>query len=41
MLWKIKAALEENGIEIPFPQRVISFAGEIMPDPGKSAKKTD
>jgi len=27
MLWKIKVLLEENGIKIPFPQRVIWMAG--------------
>ena len=29
LLWKIKKALEENGIEIAFPQRVVRFAGEL------------
>jgi small-conductance mechanosensitive channel len=41
MLWKIKAALEENGIVIPFPQRVITFAGENLPGSRDAARKTD
>jgi len=28
LLWKIKTTLEENGIEIPFPQRTVWFANE-------------
>lgn len=30
MLWKIKKDLEENGIEIAFPQRTIWFANELQ-----------
>lgn len=30
LLWKIKKTLEENGISIPFPQRVIWFASNLQ-----------
>ncbi len=29
MLWRIKKELEDNGITIPFPQRVVWFANEL------------
>lgn len=32
LLWKIKTELEKNGIEIPFPQRVVWFADGLRVD---------
>ncbi|MDD2472703.1 MAG: mechanosensitive ion channel family protein [Methanoculleus sp.] len=29
LLWKIKQALEENGIEMPYPQQTLRFADEL------------
>ncbi len=39
LLWKIKKTLEENGIEIPFPQRVVWFANELKISSKKKRKK--
>jgi len=30
LLWKIKVELEKNGIQIPFPQRVVWFGKELQ-----------
>ncbi|MGC9308543.1 MAG: mechanosensitive ion channel family protein, partial [Thermoplasmatota archaeon] len=41
MLWKIKLALEDNGIQIPFPQRVVWFEDTLKGDiTTRQSKKT-
>jgi len=37
LLWKIKKALEEQGIEIAFPQRTVWFANELKSSAGKTS----
>jgi small-conductance mechanosensitive channel len=37
LLWKIKTLLEAEGIEIPFPQRMVWFANELNTKEVKSA----
>ena len=39
LLWKIKVALEENGIEIPFPQRTVWFADRLEVKGGSAERK--
>lgn len=41
LLWKIKLALEENGIEMPFPQRTIWFADGLEVKERFGEKKED
>ena len=36
LLWQIKQRLEENGIEMPFPQRTIRFADELRVTTGNA-----
>ncbi|KDE55402.1 mechanosensitive ion channel family protein [Methanoculleus sp. MH98A] len=38
LLWKIKVALEENGIEVPFPQRTVWFADGLEVKGGSGEK---
>ncbi len=48
LLWKIKTRLEEGGIQIPFPQRVVWFANDLQlrtpqlrPGEGPESKNQD
>ena len=38
LLWKIKKLLEEEGMEIAFPQRVVWFANDL---PTQQSQKSD
>ncbi len=39
LLWKMKSELEKNGIEVPFPQRVVWFANELRADVNEGQKE--
>jgi len=41
LLWKIKKAIEKEGIEIPFPQRVLWFANGLRAEQIKSSESPD
>jgi small-conductance mechanosensitive channel len=41
LLWKIKRALEAEGIEIPFPQRTVWFANELQTQAGEKSGSSD
>jgi small-conductance mechanosensitive channel len=41
LLWKIKTALEAEGIEIPFPQRTVWFANELQTQAGEKSGSSD
>ena len=41
MLWKIKTALEDQGIEIAFPQRTVWFANELRSGEGAVTDPSD
>ncbi|MDD3933996.1 MAG: mechanosensitive ion channel family protein, partial [Methanoculleus sp.] len=39
LLWQIKQKLEENGIEMPYPQRTVWFADELKVTTGDTGTK--